>query len=89
MSATVPFCRDQRMRTPPLRLERRVDRVAHQIDQQLIELIAVGAHRRRRTLDDRDRQARLERGDAAHPRADVERHAIAAPAVAPAARTTT
>ncbi len=32
-----------------VRLERRVDGVAHEVDQQLIELVAVGVHRRPRT----------------------------------------
>ena len=49
ITASVPFCRCHRMRTRAARLERCVDGVAHEIDQQLIELIAVGAHDRRRT----------------------------------------
>src|SRR5262249_15227753 len=37
-----------------VRLERCVDCVAHEVDEQLIELITVGPHRRGWTTDDRD-----------------------------------
>ena len=71
-SSTAPRARAapvaSRRRTPPPVSQRRVDRVAHQVDQQLIELVAVARHRRpparRSTLD---RQAGLERGHAPHP----------------------
>ena len=68
--------------------ERRVDRIPHKIDQQLLELVGVG--RRSSTsgpLDTADRQPRLERDDAAHERCRRRSAAAAAPAVEPVART--
>src|SRR4051812_6307700 len=50
--------------------ERRIDRVAHDVDQQLIELISICANHRSRTLEHIDRESRLERRDAPNPFAD-------------------
>ncbi len=49
------------------RVERRVHRVPHEVDEQLIELSAIRLDRHVRTSADRDRPARLQRDDAAHP----------------------
>src|SRR5438270_11709576 len=59
-----------------MRLERRVDGVAYEIDEQLVELIAVRANRDRRSVLDPYRKSRLERGDAPHPRGDVDGGAL-------------
>src|SRR5205814_2035398 len=59
-----------------VRLERRVDGVAYEIDEQLVELIAVGENRDRRSVLDPHREPRLERGDAPHPRGDVDGGAL-------------
>src|SRR5262245_23295734 len=42
------------------------DRVAHQVDEQLLELVRVRLHRGLRPLADLDRETRLDAGDAAH-----------------------
>ena len=49
-------------------LERRVHRVAHEIDQQLLELVGVGGDVTSGPATSDDRQPRLERDDAPHQR---------------------
>ena len=72
------------------RLERRVDRVAHQVDQQLIELIAVGAHAS--SPDPATTLTGIRVSSAATRRTHVPTSSgtrCSAPAVAPVARTPT
>ena len=54
------------------RFQRRVDGVAQKVYKKLIELISVGANDRWRTALHAHRQSRLERGDASHPRRNIE-----------------
>src|SRR5205809_7081040 len=47
-------------------LQRRVRRVVHEVDQELLELIRIGADRDVRRVGDANGQARLDAGDALH-----------------------
>ena len=64
----VPSTIRQSIHTRPFGLERGVGGIAHEVDEQLIQLVAVGLQRHRRAHPtDLHRHARLERGHAAHP----------------------
>ena len=59
-------------RTPPPVVARRVHGVREQVDQQLVELVAVGLQRHVRARHDLHRQPRFEPRHALHPRRDVD-----------------
>ena len=77
----------QSIHTRAAGFERRVDGVADDVDQQLLELIGVGLDLHVVGPLDVDRQPVLELGDALRQRHDLDRRAPAAWAAAPAART--
>ncbi len=54
-------------------LQRRVRRVVHEVDEELLELIGIGADRDVRALLDPDRQPRLDAGDAPYEREQPSR----------------
>ena len=54
-------------------MQRRVPGVLHEVDQELLELIRIGADRDVRRVGDANGQARLDAGDALHEAEDVHR----------------
>ncbi len=71
---------------PAAGLERGVHGVAHQVDQQLVELVAVGGHRDRRAARHLHLEPGLQRRHPAHPGRHVHRAETAAAAAGRAGR---